>query len=177
MTPLISDESHTVDENFRAPSEVVDRVTAFFQCPSCKGSESSTCEHFQINDLDTKQRYRFCKKLNPVKLWECSCNVKWHLCSKHRYARLGVKRPRMQVNTARGQAASNDDVADSRKKARIRHPTVEDIINDDLRSYAKRNRKDVESGESTINLGTTVHHTAKSHLLGPALKKRLMGKE
>ena len=81
----------------------------------------------------------------------------------------------MQVNTARGQAASNNDVADSRKKARIRHPTVEDIINDDLRSYAKRNRKDVESGESTINLGITLHHTVKSHLLGPALKRRFMG--
>jgi hypothetical protein len=75
-----------------------------------------------------------------------------------------------------GIAASNNDVADSRKKARIRHPTVEDIISDDLRSYAKRNRKDVESGESTINLGTTVHHTAKSHLPWPSFEETLHGK-
>ena len=77
-------------------------------------------------------------------------------------------------NPAPGQARSDDD-HDGLKVRRIRPPTINDIINDDLKEYAKRKSEyDGTEGE-TFDLGQTVHYFVKPYLLGPSLKKRFTG--
>ena len=175
LTPNANaDDAHPPRETDGPRPSAVNRVVAFFECPSCKSSESSTSKNFQFVDLDQKQKCFFCKKSAPVKHWRCRCNVVWHQCALHRSAWMHDQQRCSIKNPAPGQARSDDD-HDGRKVRRIRPPTINDIINDDLKEYAKRKREyDGTEGE-TFDLGQTVHYSVKPYLLGPSLKKRFTG--
>ena len=77
---------------------------AFFKCPHCQAQESSDCKAFQYEDLDAKHQCIACGKHKPVKEWRCECNVIWHTCSKHKFAKAHDYKTPLHSKATNGQS-------------------------------------------------------------------------
>ena len=80
------------------------RCVAFLKCPHCQAQESSDCKAFQYEDLDTKHQCIACGKRKPVKEWRCECNVIWHTCHKHKYAKAHDCKAPLQPKATQGHS-------------------------------------------------------------------------
>ena len=54
-----------------------------FTCPSCQAPLLSTDSIFQLKDLDKPAKCKGCSSSSKVGHWMCSCQLHWHLCTKH----------------------------------------------------------------------------------------------
>ncbi len=69
--------------NMQGEQSSTSSMPACLQCPSCQASQLSTNKAFQLIDLDKVCVCSTCNTRVKSKDWMCSCQLKWHLCSKH----------------------------------------------------------------------------------------------
>ena len=88
-----------------AKRNALGRCIAFLECPHCQAHSSSDCKSFQFEDLDAKHQCIACGKIKPVKEWRCECNVIWHTCSKHKFAKAHDYKTPKQSKATNGQSS------------------------------------------------------------------------
>ena len=169
-------DSEIKDVHALSIRHIIPRCTAFFNCPLCQRVEPSTCEAFQCQDLDKKQRCTSCKKRSPVKLWKCSCDKKWHICSIHKKdARPTSCQP--TVTTSNGQPP---EPSRSSGRKRTLPPSYllsyEEMRLEDFNvAQRKQRRLSLNIGDRVVSLGNFMHGRIKPNFLSPNLKQRFMG--
>jgi len=187
-------------QEIRAIRDAQGTCTAFYECPHCQALESSDCKAFQFEDLDTKHQCVKCGKRKPVKEWKCECNINWHTCSIHRYARAVDTRNSKQPKTPTGQSspAENPEVkrvrtqghssrlgtpeadANRTRAAKRKRDNSQDEYSDgdDVAQLEDRivlKRKRDHEPNVLIDLGPIIHNDFNPNLYGPVLKRRFMG--
>ena len=63
-------------------------------------------DKFLLETLDAKTNCSGCEKNQPVKMWQCACNIPWYQCDKHCRAgevfrRLNAKRAKEKQKEAK----------------------------------------------------------------------------
>ena len=140
-------------------------------CPMCGGLESSHIAAFQRYDLDRRLKCGFCKKLNPVRKWQCPCFKPWHMCNTH----AGCFKPRaggeQQLLTGRLSSASNDFKPCGSKRSK----SPEDVIAADQRKFkALKLAKQGDKRKADI-IFEEDRRLKQPTLLGPILRERFSG--
>ena len=203
--PLLTTNNRHVEGDI-SPNEISairnaqGRCTAFYECPHCQALESSDCKAFQFEDLDTKHQCIMCGKRKPVKEWKCECNINWHTCRIHRYARAVDTRNSKQSKTPTGQSspAENPEVKRVKVQGQSSHLGINEAdVNRTGATKRKRHNSQDEYSDGDddaqpediidlkrkrdhepnvlIDLGPIVHDDFKPNLYGPVLKRRFMG--
>ena len=124
------------------------RCIAFYKCPHCQAQESSDCKAFQYEDLDTKHQCLQCGKRKPVKEWRCECNVTWHICHKHRYAKACDSNAQNQSKATNGQASPAN--SQNAKRAKVNRQASLTIMADadDIRVRANKRKRNENQEDS-----------------------------
>ncbi len=146
------------------------RCLAFYSCPHCSKVEPSTNTAFQRIELDRKVRCTHCYHYQPVKLWNCECNVKWHLCQVHAAPNTCVA----MVTAPMGQTSCNKGILSQKRKLSPASTMTFDemLAADHNRDRTKKLRANKEPGDRIISLGDWKHTTLRSSFLSPALRTR-----
>ena len=165
--------------SWKAPEDDLHRTvnpcSAFFMCPNCKSLETCSLKTFQYHDLDVNHKCAFCNKHQPVRNWKCECDIRWHLCSNHRYS-AKVKHHSANI-TANGQTLTVDTIPSKKRKWNNHSETYEEIHRAAERQLERnvQQRTKIYIGEATFSLGNAVHTNINANFLSHNLKQRFMG--
>ena len=147
-------------------------VQRSFECPSCKAPESSDCKTFQHHDLDRNHQCLKCGKMNAVKVWKCECNVIWHTCRRHKFARAHDNLSNMQ-SKPKGPTPSASNPEERSNKVMKPNFALDRNEAETIETWIpKRGRE--EQPDGLINLGEIIHQDVSPRLLGPVLKRRFI---
>jgi hypothetical protein len=121
------------------------RIMYIAQCPTCNKQSSCQNYKFQYHDLGKKIKCVECHKFSCISEWKCNCGVLWHTCKVH-YCTIKVKpKPKVKLTSdslnMRGLAA----------KRLLENATHDQILDDDLRIQAKRDKRNWIKGEKIIS--------------------------
>ena len=116
------------------------RLMFIVQCPICDKQTPSNDYKFQYTDLGKKVKCTECKKFSCISEWKCNCGVLWHTCKVH-YCIEKVK-PKPKVKLA-SDSLSMRSIASKRLLENANH---EQILDDDLRLQAKRDKQNWNKG-------------------------------
>ena len=115
----------TNHETINAKRGAHGRCTAFFKCPNCPALESSDCKSFQFDDLDHQHQCIECGKKRHIKEWRCECDLHWHICRIHRYARCHKDQTHKQAKATNGQPQTTAQPKGKRAKQTVQGITPE----------------------------------------------------
>ena len=128
-----------------------------------------------------------------MKAWRCECQIMWHTCRLHRYAKANEGQHSKQTKVTNGQSSAAENPQVKRAKADLgRNDT------DEVRTGNQKRKRDTNENEHTdndenspeaitnlkrkrdfepnelINLGHFVHKNFNPNLLALVLKRRFM---
>ena len=115
------------------------RLMSVVQCPTCHYQSSTQHYKFQYEDLDANIRCRECSKLSAIKTWKCNCGSLWHTCKVH-YCTQKVKPEKDKPQSDSRNMGSGKAIT----KRLLANATYEQLLDDDLRVQAKRDKKNWE---------------------------------
>jgi hypothetical protein len=99
LNPINKEVEAKWDTTTQPSTDEGNTSTTFYTCPRCKNTEPSTCTKFQQIDLDIQQKCMSCKKVSPVKSWNCQCGIRWYNCSMHmRCNNITIHNPSMPLS-------------------------------------------------------------------------------
>ena len=117
------------------------RLMYVTQCPTCNKQSSAHNYKFQYKDLDAKTKCVECHKHSAIKYWKCNCGVLWHTCKVH-YCTVKVK-PKPDDK----RSSDSINMRSMASKRLLENADHDQILDDDLRLQAKRDRKNWMKGE------------------------------
>ena len=86
--------------NSIVPSDIASSPTNTHQpriiclsCPMCNACVLSSHSAFQLVDLDIACKCNICNINIKAMLWNCKCQVPWHLCQIHKYCHISDRSP------------------------------------------------------------------------------------
>ena len=143
----VPDEGALFEHSLAHESAHVDkRFMHVVQCPTCNKQSPSQQYKFQYRDLDIKIECSECHKFSPIKAWNCNCGVLWHTCKVHTCTE-NVE-PTMKSQTLSKSRIEKTGSGKASSKRLHSNALFEEILDDDLRSEAKRAKKSLEQDET-----------------------------
>ena len=121
------------------------RLMYIAQCPICNKQSPSNDYKLQYTDLGKKIRCIECHQFSCISEWKCNCGVLWHTCKVH-YCIEKVK-PKPKVKLA-SDSLSMRSIATKRL---LDNATHDQILDDDLRLQAKRDKKNWDKSGKVDN--------------------------
>ena len=142
--------------------ELSKNVTSF-KGPKCHESMASSTRFFQHDDLDVSAKCDQCKCSSTMKMWECNCELKWHLCDTHKHAYCSKQTEKVKPSDSLQNTSKRSGML---KIPKLRY---EDILADDVRKdIANRKRKK----DNDVDLGLIQRKCVSVRIQSSNLTKR-----
>ena len=136
------------------------------RCPNCAGEVPARKNTFIMADLDSKIMCEVCSASTASKKWMCKCGDPWHICDKHAGAWEIITHP------AANKPPHTKRKASPRKQGILCQGSFEEILDDELKSEAKRARKVTPSEDSCIVLECKPRAKLRASWLPQRLRER-----
>ena len=122
------------------------RLMYIARCPNCMKQSPSNDYKFQYSDLAKKIKCRECSKLSCISEWKCNCGVLWNTCKVHYCIEKVKPKPKDKL------ASESINMKSISAKRLLENASHEQILDDDLRIQAKRDKKNWTKGEKVDSL-------------------------
>ena len=123
---------------------VLGHNACILKCPTCVEELPASKGTFAMADLDTKIKCEICSVSAPSKKWMCICGEPWHICDKHAGAWVFIDPHAAFKPPHQKREASRKD------QGILCQGSFEDILDDELKSEAKKARKYTPQDDSCI---------------------------